>query len=487
MLKVLDPTRITDSMLLFSSIAEDDCPEWVPGATYAAQASAAGQLSDYGNLAGATPFQSASAWITSNGVPATVNAAANGGSGELRTTARDTYKNDSWGPGSQSFTVYPGEILHISCDVDSSGSSLGGAVGVVIWDEGGRVLGWMGAGYSPGKSYHRIVGSVSMPGSSARAAIWLQIDGQHGVQHPPVGFSRLYVGRTPETVLGPFAMRTARHEIYQRITDGVSLLPPESDPANWVLLGPNRRWSMFDTNINTRSVGDASGLVVKLRPGLCNGLALLDLVGVRNATIVCRYQAPGVPDSDSTRPYSRGIQLRTLVTNGAVQLIYEVKLEYRNVSDWQSFFVEPYEIMSDVFVSFQARPDMEIEISIADPSPKIGSLVVGNFVELGQVQLGIRSGIEDYSSYETNQFGESKIVERGFLKTSNYSIVVPRWAIPRAHSTLAAVRGRQTVFIASDDYQLTPTTVFGRCRNFEMALDFPSEAIFSVEVQGVTL
>lgn len=488
MLKVLDPIRINDSMLLSSSIPENDCPEWVPGATYAAQTSGAGQLTDYVNLAGANPFSSQAEWFTSNGVPVVINAAANSGHGELRTTARDTLAGtNGWSPGVGTFTVYPGELLHIACDVDSSGSTLGGAVGVMVWDENDRCLGWLGTGYSPGQAYHRIAGSVTMPGSAARAAIWLQIDGAHGIQHPAVGFSRLYVGRTPETVFGPFVMRASRHEIYQRVDDGISLLPPENDPDHWVRVGMTNRWAMFDANVNTRSIGSEGGLQLTLKPGMCNGVALLNLVDIRDMTIVCRYPSAGQPDSDTTRDYAQGITLRTLVAGGEVQLIYQVQLERRNVSDWKSFFVEPYEIRSDVFLGFQSRSDMTIEVHIASQNPQIGALIVGNFVELGQVQLGIRAGVDDYNRYDTNQFAETSITQIGFLKTSSYSIVVPRWAINRAHSTLTSVMGRQTVFIASDDYQLTPTTVFGRCKNFEMTLELPTEAIFTVETQGVTL
>lgn len=488
MLKVLDPIRIKDSMLLYSSITENDCPEWVPGATYAAQASAAGQLSDYVNLAGANPFNGLTEWYSSNGVPVVVNAAGNGGHGELRTTARDTLAGTSgWSPGSGSFVVYPGELLHIACDIDSSGSALAGAVGVMVLDDNDRIIGWLGAGYSPGMAYHRIAGSVTMPGSAARASIWLQIDGSHGVQHPAVGFSRLYVGRTPETVFGPFVMRSSRHEVYQRVDDGISLLPPESDPDHWIRVGLTNRWAMFDSNVNTRSVGGEDGLQVKLRPGMCNGVALLNLVDIRDMTIVCRYPSAGQPDSDTTRDYAQGITLRTVVAGGEVQMIYQVNLERRNVSDWKSFFVEPYEIRADVFFGFQSRSDVTIEISVPGGNPQVGALIVGNFVELGQVQLGIRAGVDDYNRYDTNQFAETSITQIGFLKTSSYSIVVPRWAINRAHSTLTSVMGRQTVFIASDDYQLAPTTVFGRCKNFEMTLDLPTEAIFTVETQGVTL
>lgn len=474
-------------MLLYSSIAEDDCPEWVPGATYAAQTSAAGQLSDYGNLAGATPFQSASSWITSNGVPAIINVSANGGSGELRTTARDTYKNDSFGPGSASFTVYPGEILHISCDVDSSGSSLYGVVGVIIWDEAGRVLGWLGAGYSSGQSYRRVTGSCTMPGSAALAAVWLQIDGEHGIQHPAVGFSRLYIGRTAETVHGPFAMRSSRHEIYQRLTDGISLLPPESDAANWALVSPVNRWAMFDANVNTRSIGDAGGLLIRLQPGMCNGVALLDMVGISDLTVTCSYLSSGLADSDTTHDYATGITLRTVVGGGWVRLIYTVQLEHRNVSDWKSFFVEPYETRTDVSIEFATRPDMTIEVAVASPHPQIGALIVGNFVEIGEVNLDPQVEIERYSSIQTNEFGVSRLTPRDSLKRATYTVTVPRSAIRRAFSTLAAVGDRPTVFVASDDYQLTPLTVFGICSRFTMALPLPTESIFNVEVTGISL
>ena len=170
-----------------------------------------------------------------------------------------------------------------------------------------------------------------------------------------------------------------------------------------------------------------------------------------------------------------------------MQLIYSIALEYRNVSDWNSYFNEPYTLKSDVFLAFSSRKDYTISVAINEASPEIGSFVVGNFVEIGDVGYGATAGIEDYSIVTTDEFGVSKLTERDYVKRVTYPITVRDIHINRAFSTLAAVRARPTVFVGSDDYRLSPLTVFGRVSNFDMSLSFPSYSIFNVEIQGLKL
>lgn len=289
---------------------------------------------------------------------------------------------------------------------------------------------------------------------------------------------------------GARVIRAATHSIYQALVDvttSASEAPPELDALRWVSVSPVNRWAMFDANVNTRSIGGAGGLLVRLQPGMCNSVALLDMVGISELTVTCGYLSGGLDDSDTTRDYAAGITLRTVISGGWVRLIYTVRLEHRNVSDWKSFFVEPYETQTDVSIEFATRPDMTIEVAVASPYPQIGALIVGNFVEIGEVNLDPQVEIERYSSVQTNEFGVSRLTPRDALKRATYTVTVPRSAIRRAFSTLAAVGDRLTVFIASDDYQLTPLTVFGICSRFTMALPLPTESIFNVEVTGITL
>ena len=114
--------------------------------------------------------------------------------------------------------------------------------------------------------------------------------------------------------------RTATHRIYKRIVAGAGTKTPESDPDNWVNAGPTNDWAMFDGSVSTRTVGDQDGLFFSLKPGRCNGVALLDLVKAKNIKVVCSYsyESESNTDKDKTSDYAYGITLRTVVNSSRI-------------------------------------------------------------------------------------------------------------------------------------------------------------------------
>lgn len=267
-------------------------------------------------------------------------------------------------------------------------------------------------------------------------------------------------------------------------------IPPNSaapgSSQNWVDVGPLNRWAMFDGRVSTRTVGGTAKFSVTLVPGRCNGVALLDMIDISTLTIIASYPQASTQTSDTTTEYAYGITLRTQVLSTEVRLTYTINLENRaNVSDWKTFFKEPYQIATDAFVDLPSRADMTITIETDDDNPQIGSLIIGNFVELGDVGYGVTAGIEDYSNIITDDFGVSTLVPRDYVKRVSYPITVPNYGIRRAYSTLAALRATPAVFIGSDDYRYTPFTVFGIVENFELALSFATYSVINVDVRGI--
>lgn len=276
-----------------------------------------------------------------------------------------------------------------------------------------------------------------------------------------------------------------------RAWTAVQYVPPSAvTPVNasqyWVDAGPLNRWAMFDGRVSTRTKGDALGLHVQIVPGQCNGIALLDMIDITTLKITASYPQNSAQTSDTTTDYAYGITLRTQVLSTEVRLTYTVNLENRaNVSDWKTFFKEPYQIATDAFVDLPSRADMTIAINTLNSNPQIGSLIIGNFVELGDVGYGVTAGIEDYSNIITDDFGVSTLVPRDYVKRVSYPITVPNHGIRRAYSTLAALRATPAVFIGSDDYRYTPFTVFGIVENFELALSFATYSVINVDVRGI--
>ncbi len=291
-------------------------------------------------------------------------------------------------------------------------------------------------------------------------------------------------------------IRTQTHSIYKRILAGAGTTAPESDTANWVRTGPTNRWAMFDASVNTKTTGSngTPSLLVTLNPGRCNGLSLLDTASITTAKITVSYPAvigtTGTPTSATVTDYAYGITLTKTIVYGAVgsvTLVYDINLLNRNVSNWTEYFFEPYTPKTDVFIGFPSRTNHTITIEINSAYPKIGAVMVGNYIELGEPEYGINAGIEDYSSIITNQYGVTTLVPRDYVKNTNYSITVDNWAIRRTFSTLAGLRAKPAVFIGSEDYRYTPFTVFGYVSSFTLTLSFATFSVVNIEVKGLSL
>ncbi len=300
---------------------------------------------------------------------------------------------------------------------------------------------------------------------------------------------------------GAVVKRSATHSLYtatQAITGNASNAAPENDPSRWTFTGPTNRWAMLDARINTRSKGNAStgGIDTTVTvSGYCNGVSVLDMVGITAMTITVSY-AIAIRDSDTiteTSDYAEGIVLTTITNHraGTLTMVYAISLHKRNVSNWSAYFVEPFQIKTDIFVGFPSRQNASIRIQAASggdnsATVEIGAVMPGNYVELGDFQYGADAGIEDYSYKSTDAFGVTTLVERDYVKRVSFSVHIDNYAINRVFSTLAALRAKPAVFIGTEDYRYTPFTVFGYVANFSLGLTFAAYSLVNVEVKGLS-
>lgn len=72
--------------------------------------------------------------------------------------------------------------------------------------------------------------------------------------------------------------RPERHEVYECVLEGDSVLPPEQDPERWLLVGPTNRWAMFDASSGSVTVAEDMIRVV-LDPGVVRALGAVELRG----------------------------------------------------------------------------------------------------------------------------------------------------------------------------------------------------------------
>ncbi len=223
------------------------------------------------------------------------------------------------------------------------------------------------------------------------------------------------------------------------------------------------------TAINTSSAGSGvhtaiQDLCVVVSPGMCNGVATMDVSGV--SAVKCEQ------------------------FNGATLVFTQTKLvDNTFIDDYYGYFFEPYDVFTDLlFGPLLPYPNCTVKLTFvptaAGSTVSCGAALYGNTVSLGEVQYGATVGIEDYSRIETDEFGVSTLVERGFLKQASYNINVADAQLRRVFSTLAALRATPSVWIASGITNLSPLNVYG-VPTFNVNVPYYGYSNVSIEIKGI--
>lgn len=224
------------------------------------------------------------------------------------------------------------------------------------------------------------------------------------------------------------------------------------------------------TAINTS--GSQSGthtaiadLCVVVSPGICNGAAVLDVTNI--SSVKCE------------------------MFNGSTLVYTETQtIDNTFISNWYEYFFEPYDVFTDLlFGPLPPYASATVKLTFTPTSAGVtvscGAALYGNTVELGAVKYGATAGITDYSRKETDEFGITTLVERGFSKKAGYSLEVPNTQLRRVYSTLAALRATPAVWIATDDYNLTPLNAFGFPRDWAIDVQYYDYSACSLEIEGL--
>ena len=162
------------------------------------------------------------------------------------------------------------------------------------------------------------------------------------------------------------------------------------------------------------------------------------------------------------------------------------------VYDWyQYFFYDPLLKRTQVIFSgipqySNALTTIKLEGGIGDVV-KLAQIILGQQFVLGGTQFGATTGIIDYSTKETDEFGNTKFVERAFSKRMSAQVFINNIDINRTQNLLYSIRATPCVWIGSDDptYE-EPLVVFGFFREFSMDISYPSFSMCSLEIEGLT-
>lgn len=265
--------------------------------------------------------------------------------------------------------------------------------------------------------------------------------------------------------VGDYCIRTTAttHKVYKCLVAGVNATAPESNPTKWLDYSPTNRWAAFDLRTGTQTQ-QADSITYTIVPGkVVSSVAFINL-SAASVRIVMTDPTDGVV-------YDQTVSATVASLSG----------------DWDSFFFDYITRKTDLVV--QGLPTfpmatIDITISEAGGTAKVGVVVIGRSIELGGAEYGASFGIVDYSRKAVDEFGGYTIVQRAFAKRAKFNIMVDKVVVDAVAALLTELRATPAVWVGHVDYQ--GTIIYGFYKDFDIVISYPTWNDCSIEIEGLT-
>ena len=235
---------------------------------------------------------------------------------------------------------------------------------------------------------------------------------------------------------------------YQSVSDNNYGKDPLLNPTFWIRKSVSNTWAMFDEFLssNTKAVG---GLEVAILLGGASRIVFMGLINVDEV----RVMLSGGPGQAVTWQQS-------VTCTGQMQVVFDLP---------ESSFLAEIRFVNN-----------------AGESIEVGNVIWGTPKTLGSVRYGARAGIRDYSRKETDEFGETVLVQRSFAKTLACTLEVDKTELSQVQSTLEELRATPALWIGSTDADFSQSlVVYGFYKDFYISIDYPTMALCSLEIEGL--
>lgn len=276
---------------------------------------------------------------------------------------------------------------------------------------------------------------------------------------------------TVGAVIGSRVIRSTTHKVYECFISGVNTTPPENDTSGrWLEVGPTNRWAVFDASMST-ATSNSNTITYIIKPGRVNGLAILGM----NATFV---EVAMTANGET-------------VYSGSADL-----LSGNIVGDWYQYFYEPIyqrdalvitELIDSALLNLPAYGDGLISITIEYPTntPSAAAIVTGLVADFGLTQYDTSVGIIDYSKVETDSFGKTNVVKRGFSKRATFDLVIRNDAVDNVAKILSLYRATPIVWVGTDNIH-NSLVVYGFYKDWEITFTEPTVSRINLQVEGLS-
>ena len=249
--------------------------------------------------------------------------------------------------------------------------------------------------------------------------------------------------------LGAEVKVSAENNLYKCLTKDTTEIPTGNKTTeNWLFLGKTNPHKMFDEKYKSRTIKESGNLVVtiKMKQGggfskVTDGIALLNvsaskirIVGVREGeTIYDEEFDMGVLDLFSP----------CMILNcNFGQIGYKKNLILTPLKDKDGLIVYGCRI-TEYTITF---------VPIDDETPAAcGVCILGKMQYFGKTLMNPKKSLVNYDVKDTNEYGDTAVVSRGFSNNYNFSFVGKNDIMQVADETLTELRSTPLIYVVTDE------------------------------------
>jgi len=227
----------------------------------------------------------------------------------------------------------------------------------------------------------------------------------------------------------------------------------------WVDLGSLNKFGAFDTTSNTQSIGLVTDTSITF-----------------SFTPTSTFTAAAFTNLDAD-----SVDIKVLDPADGNNVIYSKTKETvtRSFTSWYEWVTTP--LTSSTNMYFDAIPPYQNKtfvISVNKTSaPKLGGIILGRLLDIGQLELGARVPSQDFSVVNTDEFGNTKLVKRNVFSGIDGSLFCEAIQANTIRELNKSLRGVSTVWIGvtdADNYYFNSLFIMGVATTFEASIDYPT-------------
>jgi hypothetical protein len=273
--------------------------------------------------------------------------------------------------------------------------------------------------------------------------------------------------------LGDRRYVASNHTMYESLQNSNTNHDPLGDtqgdvdnpPVWWLDVGRTNRWQMFNLLRNDQSIGN-SPMTIVLTPGVrIDSLGLFGIVADSMSITV---------DLGVDEVYS-----------------YTEDLNQRDVFDWFDYFFEPFSLKQNTAV-FDIPPYstgvITVTLTSNTGSCSLGSLVIGNQTNIGNVQYGAQSDVLNFSRIDRAFDGTALLTQRRSIPKTIQRVFSDKSktnAIRRLRTNLNAVPAVWAGIDQTNDDYFEALLILGIYKKFTIDLSYPEHTLIELEIEEI--